>query len=403
MSAAHTAPGDVPARAGTGPGEEPELPAAEELEDAGGEPGEEAPRRRALTVPDLRPYAVPDRDAVGELRDLAADVTRTTAPRIRRGLVPLLLALLLVLRAWFTGELAPKVPALWRLVGVPLLVAYLVARTVAVYPWAPLLLVPALPLAAAVARRWARRHAPAAPARKAEEAGKGGPAEDGQEAAEESPGKAPAGKGGKASGKGRKATGTAPARKGGKGGRPTLAARLAAVLAPPPAEASPEAAGEAPADAPGDPSPDPSEEAPAAPSRDDLVTALHTLLRGSSGVLHTTLRDHLRYPSTRAVREALDAAHIPSRSGVRTAAGNGPGVHRADFPPLPPPREGSPGSALSQVSDTNNNANNGGEGPREGFGAGGNDGEREYPFRCVPDPASGPTAWRIIYDDHPPA
>lgn len=392
MSAAHAAPGDVPAQVGPEPGEEPELPAVEELEDAAaGEPGEEAPRRRALTVPDLRPYAVPDRDAVGELRDLAADVTRTTAPRIRRGLVPLLLALLLVLRAWFTGELAPKVPALWRLVGVPLLVAYLAARTVATYPWAPLLLVPALPLAAVIARRWAARQAPAKPA--AKPAGKAD-GKDGAEAAEEPAGKAPAGKAGKG--------GKAPAGKGGKFGRPTLAARLAAVLAPAPAEPSPEAPAEPSPGTPAEASAEPAEQPPAAPSRDDLVTALHTLLRGSSGVLHTTLRDHLRYPSTRAVREALDAAHIPSRSGVRSAAGNGPGVHRQDFPPLPPPREGSPGSGCSRRSEAFTNNNNGGEGPGEGLGVEGSEGEREYPFDVVPDPSGRPNAWKVIPRDYPP-
>ncbi len=395
MSAAHAlpGPGDHPAQAGPEPGEEPELPAAEELEDAAAEePGEEAPPRRAMTVPDLRPYAVPDRDTVGELRDLAADVTRTTAPRIRRGLLPLLLALLLVLRAWFTGELAPKVPALWRLVGVPLLVAYLAARTAATYPWAPLLLVPALPLAAVIARRWASRQAPAKPAGKTD-------GKDGAEASEESPGKAPAGKARKG--------GKGPAGKGGKGGRPTLAARLAAVLAPPPAEPSPEAPAEAPAEpspeAPAVASAEPAEEAPAAPSRDDIVRALHALVGGSSGVLHTALRDRLRYPSTQAVREALDAAGIRRRDGVRAVGGNGPGVHRRDIPPLPPPREGPPGSGCSRRSEAFTNNNNTGEGSGEGLAVDGNEGEREYPFDVVPDPSGRPNAWKVIPRDHPPA
>lgn len=136
----------------------------------------------------------------------------------------------------------------------------------------------------------------------------------------------------------------------------------------------------------------PAEEAPAAPSREDIVRALHALVGGSSGVLHTALRDRLRYPSTRAAREALDAANIPSRPGVRAVGGNGPGVHHRDIPPLPPSREGSPGDSESAGQDANNNANNTGEEARKGLGV-----ERsDYPFDVLPDPERGPTAWKII-------
>lgn len=335
-------PGDVPSQAGE-------------------HPGEEAAPRRALALPDLRPYAVPGREAVVELGHLAADVTYTTAPRIGRGLLPLLRALVLVLRAWFSGELAPKVGGVWRLVLVPLLVVYLVGQTVARYPWTPLLLIPAVPLAAVLARRWATRQADR---------------------------------------KGGKGTAQEVSKELGKGARTTLPGRLAEALRRAPAAGPPEAPAEASAgptpDAPAEVEETPSAHPPAAPSRDDLVRALHALVEDSSGVLHTALRDRLRYPSTRAVREALEAAHIPSRSGVRAVGGNGPGVHRRDIPPLPPPREGSPGRSLSQVNAANNNANNGGEGSGEGLAVDGSEGERKYPFDVVPDPERGPSAWRII-------
>jgi hypothetical protein len=347
----------------------------EELDDE--EPGEEDQEevrpRRALTLPNLRPYVVPDRGTVQEFTDLAADVRRTNAPRLRpvwQILRTGTVALLLVARAWFSGEIAPKVKPLWRLILGPLIAVYAVGQTVVLYPWAPAFLVPAWPLLALLAQRWATVQVKGA--------GKGatGPGKDGvKEAA-------------KASGK------RAPN---------TLAGRLAAVIARPSAEASPEEPAVAPAEGSEEPDEEaveeleetPLQEAPAAPSRDEIVRALHSLVGGSSGVLDTALRDHLRYPSTRAVREALSEAGIPHRDGVRAVGGNGPGVHRRDFPPLPPLQEGAPGPGVVAGQDANNNANNAGEGSREGLGADGNQ-ESPYPFDVVPDPERGPAAWKII-------
>lgn len=404
MTTAHAlpGPGDLPTPAGTtaAPEEEPAavelldaVPApagpvdqdqaaepGEELEDLddAGKPGEEAPPRPALVLPDLRPYALPDRDTLAELGSLAADVTRTTVPLAGRGLAPLLRAGGVALRAWFTGELAPKVPTLWRLVLVPLLVVYLVAQTVARYPWTPLLLIPALPLAAVLAHRWAARQTEAA----AKASGKGG-------------GKGPA----EASGKTGKGSPKEASKTPAKSTRKTLTARLAAALSTPPAEASPETPTEPPAEAPEQPEETPSPEAPPTPSRDDLVRALHALIGGSSGVLHTALRDRLRYPSTRAVREALEAAHIPSRSGVRAVGGNGPGVHRRDIPPLPPPQEGPPGSGVVAGQGPTTTPTTRGEGSGEGLGVDGSDQAPAYPFDVVPDPERGPSAWRVVPHD----
>ncbi|MFC8332771.1 hypothetical protein [Streptomyces olivaceus] len=371
---------ELPARPGPAPAEvqEDRPPEADDQEpektDDGREPGEDDAPRRALAVPDLRPYVTADRETVVDLGRGLASVLRAVGRPLRAGVF----VVLLVLRAWFSGELAPKVPPLWRLILGPLVAVYAVGQAVVLYPWAPLLLVPALPLVAVIARRWA----------------------DGQ-ADREAKAKA------KASAKGRKGS----AKEAGKGAPKTFAARLAAAVARPSAEASPEAPAEASAEAAETPSAEggqeaeeereepPVQEAPAAPSRDQIVRALHALVGGSSGVLHTALRDHLRYPSTRAVREALDGAGIPRRDGVRAVGGNGPGVHRADIPPLPTSQEGVQESSLLQVSAANNNANNDGEGSGKGLGVEGSDQGPAYPFDILPDPGRGPSAWKVVPHD----
>lgn len=379
LLAAVPAPAD---EAGDEPGDQAaEEEPGEELDNAGdaeeeGEPEEDAPRR-ALTFPDLRPYVTADRATVRELGSLAVDVQRSAAPRVapvfravwravRAGSV----VVLLVLRAWFSGEVAPKVPPLWRLILGPLVAVYVVCQTVALYPWSPLALGAAWPLLAVIAQRWAAGQVDRAA--KAKASGKGG-----KGAAKEAP--------------------------------KTFAARLAAALARPaaapspkePAEASPETPEESPAE-PGEesaeePEETPVQEAPAAPSRDDLVRALHALVGTSSGTLHTALRDRLRYPSTRAVREALEAAGITSRPGVRAVGGNGAGVHRADFPPLPPPREGAPGADVVAGQEPTTTATTSEEGPGEGLAVDDSDPDPEYPFDVVRDHARGPSAWKIIH------
>lgn len=302
------------------------------------EPGEEDTPRRALAMPDLRPYVTADLDTAKEFGVLVVEVTRTTAPRIRRAWAPVgagTRVLFGLARDWFTGKIAPKVPPIWRLLGVPVLVVYAVARTVAVHPWSPAVLVLAWPVAALVAGRWA-----------AVKAGKGSSKEDSKEPA-------------KAFGKRARRTGAS-----------SLAARLAAAFTGPSAKASATPADEAAEETAAGPEEPPAEapvEVPAAPSRDDIVKALHALVGTSSGVLNTALRDHLRCPSTRAVREALEAAGIPHRAGVRAMGGIGPGVHKADFPPLPAPREGAQGTGVVAGQEPTTTPTTPEEGPREGF------------------------------------
>lgn len=106
-------------------------------------------------------------------------------------------------------------------------------------------------------------------------------------------------------------------------------------------------------------------EQPAAPTREELATALHTI--GTPHAHISALAEHLDTPSDR-VREALAGAHIPISGGVRMKGRPVPvstGVKQEHFPPLPSPGEEA---AQDGVLTSNNNSNNSGEGSaREGM------------------------------------
>lgn len=89
-----------------------------------------------------------------------------------------------------------------------------------------------------------------------------------------------------------------------------------------------------------------------------VLDAVRKSMMGDRGVLLTTLRQHLRAADTRAVREVLAGAGIRVREGVRTAGGNGPGVHRDDLPPLSPPPTAPPVGGVVAGEHANTNANN---------------------------------------------
>ncbi|MEU8870485.1 hypothetical protein AB0D24_04830 [Streptomyces javensis] len=160
-----------------------------------------------------------------------------------------------------------------------------------------------------------------------------------------------------------------------------------------------------PASSPGEPagdvaeeSPETADEPPAGPSRDQVIRALHRLVGGGRGVLLTTLRQHLSLPDTRAVRGVLGEGRIPIRSGVRAEAGNGPGVHRDDFPPLPPRQDPPQGSGVVAGEGANANANNAANAPEEGMRAPDNDWTPEEiakGYRYLDDPERGPFATKI--------
>lgn len=96
----------------------------------------------------------------------------------------------------------------------------------------------------------------------------------------------------------------------------------------------------------------------------DIVGLLQQLNRS---VLLTELQHNLRLPDTKTVKAHLDAAGIPWK-GVRTGAGNGPGVHKNDIPAPSPADGGSHGDGCCCRSGANANTNNSGEkGPGEGL------------------------------------
>ncbi|MEV1079894.1 hypothetical protein AB0I98_16855 [Streptomyces sp. NPDC050211] len=104
----------------------------------------------------------------------------------------------------------------------------------------------------------------------------------------------------------------------------------------------------------------------------DIAEALRRLVGDDRGVLLTRLRDGLKLPDTKAVKQLLDADGIPWKP-VRTSRGNGPGVHVKDIPPAPSPAADVHESGCCCRSGDNGNSNNGdGEGIRvEAIGDGG--------------------------------
>lgn len=100
------------------------------------------------------------------------------------------------------------------------------------------------------------------------------------------------------------------------------------------------------------------EEGPAEADPADVADVVRDVIGTGRGALLTGLRGPLGAADTRAVRECLDAAGIPVRPGVRTAGGNGPGVHRDDVPaPRPAPAD-APVAVVAAGEDANTNANN---------------------------------------------
>lgn len=90
----------------------------------------------------------------------------------------------------------------------------------------------------------------------------------------------------------------------------------------------------------------------------DITAALLSLAGDGRHVLLTELRDAVGAPDTKAVRALLNEAGIIIRSGVRTPAGNGPGVHQDDIPaPLPDQKDTHDG-CCSCRSTANANTNN---------------------------------------------
>ncbi|MFK0063393.1 hypothetical protein ACIQTN_29710 [Streptomyces werraensis] len=383
----HPAPEPAPAPADEQePGEElhdADEP-GEELED---EEDEEPAPRRALAMPDLRPYAdvaaVPRvikatrRDRAerrkgrpGRLLAIAVDVVAGTVLLLRRG------------GAWLGGEHGPaSVKGPGRL-GLALLGLYFGYRTVDTWPLEGVAGLGAVWVGAALGERHRQRAQAAEQAKKqaAKAAAKASPkasAKAAAEGAEQTAEQAPA----RRSWWSRITSPEQPAEE------PTD------TPAGQPDEAPDEDAEEAPTEAAAEP--------PAPPSREAIAGALHHLYRGGSGVLLTTLRQHLSLPHTRAVREVLGGAGIRVREGVRTPGGNGPGVHTHDFPPLPPSPGPSPGDVVCAGESTNNNNANAESGPQEGLRADGSYWPPGRDYHFEPDPTNPHGTLIIRHRDEP--
>jgi hypothetical protein len=371
MSSAHLHavpdPGGQP-----GPGDRPapvDLDVEEPVDGQNDAPGSEeaAAPRRALIVPDLRPYV--DVRPLAELGPLAVEAGRKAAPPLLRALGQAakktgraavicgrgMGVLLVLLAGWLSGSIGKR-----GSIGARALstggATYAVVRLSMHYP-------PLLAVFAAVALLFAvlaaGGHLNPAPAKKTP-AGKKEPA-----AKEAAP---------------------APTRRSLRG---RLAGRIRGRTKPP-QEASPDSPAQAPDD--------PAEEAVLDPSPEAVVRALHHLVQGGRGVLHTTLAQHLGLPDTGPVKRVLDEAGIRRRPGVRSVAGNGPGVHRQDFPPLPPaPSDPQrPGVAAGQQPTPTPTtpptpAGEGVDAPYSDWTAD----ELAVGHRVVRNPESGPAAWKI--------
>ncbi|WP_432001582.1 hypothetical protein [Streptomyces sioyaensis] len=369
---------------------------------------EVAPRLRSFTLPDLRPYY--DVRPLKALGPLAVDAGRVGGPPLLRGVtraghgaiigVLCLLRggrlLLVLIYAWLTGSTGKGggIPA--RL-GIAAGLGYVLATAPAQHPAAPYGMAAAF-LLLLVAAGTGQIPEPGAK-KKGKKAGeKTGEKDQKNEKAGEKPkqGDAPE----EAPAKEEKAEKEKPkdAPRGGLLGRLQRLGKdreepSTVDLAKGPASSPDEPAGDVPEEAPETP-----DQPPAGPSQEDVVRALHRLVGEGRGVLLTTLRDHLSLPDTRAVRRVLGEGRITVRDGVRAETGNGPGVHRHDFPPLPPRQDPPQGSGVVAGEGANANANNAANAPEEGMGAQGNDWTPEEiakGYRYVQDAERGPSAWKI--------
>ncbi|MCX5326330.1 hypothetical protein [Streptomyces sp. NBC_00120] len=394
----------------TGPGPDGSHIDGEDQEDAGEGQEHEDPVRvpRSFALPNLRPYY--DVRPLKELGPLAVAVGRVGGPPLLRGLTKAghgaIIGVLCLLRggrlllglfcAWLTGSIGKGGSFPARL-GIAVAAGYVLATAPAQHPAAPYGMAAAFVMLL-IAAGTGRIPEPGAKKQRSKAGEKG---RKNEKTAGEKPkeGAAP-----EATAKGEevekeKLEGVPRGRllgrlrQFGKGREETPAAGLAKD-----SESSPdEPAGGIPEE-----SPETLDQTPAEPSRGDLILALHHHVGESSGVLLTTLRIYCSLPNTRAVRRVLGEAGIRVREGVRAVPGSGPGVHREDFPPLPPRQALPQGSGVVAGESANANANNAANSPEEEIGAPGNDWtpeDIERGYRFVKDAERGPSAWKVEHHE----
>lgn len=366
------------------------------------EPGEEDTEEEEPRgwLPDLRPYCDPR--PLAELGPLAVEAGKKGGPPLLRGIGRLLRelgqmlawygrgigVLLVLLAGWLSGKFGKRGSIGARFAGVGFAV-YAVVKLSHEHQHAWIFFVVALLATFAMAASGHIEVPESKPAKKEEKGGKKGgetkketPAKDAkdgpEEIAEVSKEDAPA----------------APRK--GRLGRLLAAAKSPAEQSP----ADQEEGDEKEPEEVDEEAPEEAEEAPLSPSPEAVIRALHHLFAGGSGVLHTALAQHLGLADTRAAKRVLDEAGIPHRQGVRTPAGNGPGIHHQDFPPLPLAQGSPQGARVVPGQDANANTNNAANAPGEGLDAYRTRWtveELARGFRSVPDPDRGPSASRIEY------
>ncbi|GAA1227463.1 hypothetical protein [Streptomyces rhizosphaericus] len=346
--------------------------------DSAEEQGEDDAPRPALAMPDLRPYVVVDRSTAAEFGSLVAEVASTAGRRIARRLagVPRFLrtplhtgtrVLLTVGRAWFTGDVAPKVSPVTRLLVIPGLVLYTAAHTAAVYPLAPLALLPAWPAAAVIAERWATQVLRTRPAKGA----------------------------------------TKPSAKQARGAARSLTDRLADVLKPPahapagPSSVAPADGGTVTAQAARETAEEYVEPPTEGTAEDPLTALLRELIGTDNGVHLQDLRPAMRErlpglqdASDEELRgQLLQTGYDPSRKFRARGKAGRAGVHRDELPPLPSSAE-SPASVSGPLSARGERRRPADSPHRSPLLSGGGDPAKSG-VRIVPDPERGPSAWRV--------
>lgn len=381
-SALHAVPGPDPDD-GPGPGEWPPPaapPVLSPAEDAPAGPvdqdqeeGERPVVGRALAIPDLTPYL--DVRALAELGPLAVEAGRAGAPKLLHALraaarflitearrfgaaqLAVLRGLFLLgqfLTRWLTGEVGKRGTVGARIGGSAFL-AYGIVHGSLTHPAVPWLVLAAVAIPATLVGV-GRIALPQPKAAEKKTDGKQSTAKNssGRTAGEKAPEPGAAGDSKSTGKKAAKASrlgalrGLIPGRRQAPGEDPEQAEDA------PPAEEAAATPGRAEQDPPAEAAP----AAPRSPSQEALVRALNPPDRGGKGVLLTTVQKALNLPDTRAVKRVLEGAGIRWRDGVRTTAGNGPGVHPSDIPPLPPAPATPQGSGVGAGQDANANANN---------------------------------------------
>ncbi|MFZ4266565.1 hypothetical protein [Streptomyces arboris] len=385
-------------------------------------PGEQQLPRRALTLPDLRPYY--DVRPLAELGPLAVQAGKGTVPLVvqagkasgppllrflsdtARGLVRMIawyvagiVVLARILFGWLSGSIGKRCSVGARF-GLAAAAVYALAKTGAQFPIAPWIILGAALLLLVLASMGTIK---VPESKSAKKGAKGKDAKDGK-AEKPTTDKTPAAADGTPAAVEKEATPTAPPR--------GMWARLATLKKAPdttPAKAAKEVPGEAPGEVQNE-APEPAEDTPAeAPEEDPLTALIRAEIGGENGVHLQDLRPamraafpHLSQASDKQLKEVLaGAGWNPSRKFRARGAVGLTGVHRDQLPPRPSPGpspEPPPGplsAPLHPSRPAKSSPSLRSSSPPEGWT------EEDWArgWRWVQDPERGPSAWIVQHHE----